>query len=411
MLTMSSRGALEAGQRYRSTGAIPAEILRPSVYRAWERSHLQGADSRTLRAEHLSSLGTLRLQEQESYLIHAARPYLRVLSQAAGGERHAVMLGDRRAIVLDVVGDDQSVQGPESVPGPGSLLSEAVGGANGLGTPLAEDSYVELVGPEHFIQGFHPFTCQGIPLRNDKHEVIGALSISVRRTEVGRRLKEILLCASHGIEAELLLKQLEVDVRRVLTCHPEDGKPLEDLRQDIVQAYAGARLSIEVSSRLVAGNRFEYALQLLKQAESAIQLFQHRATLWQDLASLEVGTIQSVSLTNTVCDLVELLATEATIRKIEIVISCQEPVQVEADPRSLARSLLQHFLQAFDRVGPGGAVQVEVYQRLDTQLAQVCLTPIPDLNQAPSMPTPFFLNLPLYKNSLCTTTVPLRAEY
>lgn len=87
---------LEAGRIYKSTGAIPQNILRPTVYRAWERSHLQGANPHALQAEKLSSLETERLVEQHRHLMDAVRPYFQILSQAAGKENHAIMLGDRR---------------------------------------------------------------------------------------------------------------------------------------------------------------------------------------------------------------------------------------------------------------------------------------------------------------------------
>jgi transcriptional regulator of acetoin/glycerol metabolism len=204
--------ALEAGRVYKSTGAIPVNMLRSTVYRAWERSHLQGANPRALQAEILSSLETERLVEQHSDLIDAVRPYFRILSQAVGNQRHAVMLGDRQGILLDAIGDEQTINGPEPFPKPGSLLSEAVAGANGIGTTLAEADYVEIIAAEHFIEGFHPFTCQGIPIRNEKQEIVGVLSISSRQPDAGKRLKEILLCASRAVEAEFIIANLEKDI-------------------------------------------------------------------------------------------------------------------------------------------------------------------------------------------------------
>lgn len=397
---MLLKNALEARRKYTATGAIPGEMLRQSIYRAWERSHVQGANPHTLQAEKLSRLDTERLIGQEIVLLKAARPYMRVLSQAAGLERHAVMLSDRNAIVLEVVGDEQSVRGPEKVPEPGSLLSEGVAGANGIGTPLAEQSYVEIIGPEHFIEGFHPFTCQGIPLRNDKQETIGSISISVRRSDVGKRLKEILLCASHGIEAELLQAKLEDDVRRVLASTANDYKVLEELHQDIVQAHHAGRLRLEAVSRLVAKNRLEYALQLLQQAEESIDLFRRRANLWRDLAGLETGAVQSVLLNDIVRELIDILSTEAAIRKIEVLISELEQVKIEADRRSLSRIIFRALVQVFDFVGSGGAVKVEVTKISALSIGQIILIPIPGLAPICSHPTPFILRFPIGSNAV-----------
>ncbi|AFY47860.1 transcriptional activator of acetoin/glycerol metabolism [Nostoc sp. PCC 7524] len=385
--------ALEAGRVYKSTGAIPVNMLRSTVYRAWERSHLQGANPRALQAEILSSLETERLVEQHSDLIDAVRPYFRILSQAVGNQRHAVMLGDRQGILLDAIGDEQTINGPEPFPKPGSLLSEAVAGANGIGTTLAEADYVEIIAAEHFIEGFHPFTCQGIPIRNEKQEIVGVLSISSRQPDAGKRLKEILLCASRAVEAEFIIANLEKDIHRVLTSNPEDYQRLDELRQDLIQANQAGRLKLEVSSRMLAANRIEHAKKLLQQAEQSIQIFRRRADIWHTLASLETGTAKPLSLTGIIEDIVDLLSTEAAIRKIEVITEWQEPITVFTEPRSLLRHLLRYFIQSFEIAGEGGIVKVAVYSMLNSDLVQVSFTSIPGLNTYPLAPKPYMIYL------------------
>ena len=272
-------------------------------------------------------------------------------------------------------------------------------GADGIGTPLAEADYVEIISAEHFIEGFHPFTCQGIPLRNDKKEIIGVLSISLCRPDAGQRLKEILLCASHGVEADLLITNLEKDVRRVLKSNPDEYQPLEDLRQDIIQAHHSARLKLEVVSRMVAANRLEYAMQLLRQAEQSIQLFRRRAEIWRNLASFEIGRPQLVSLTDQISDLIDVLSTEATIRQVEIVTQWNEPITVVADPRSLLRRLLRYFIEALDQAGKGGIINVAVDPISNLDLVQVRFTGIALVNRFSSTPNSQVFCLPIKRNS------------
>src|SRR5512134_4154864 len=170
----------DAWRRYVSTGALARTRLRDPIFRAWERCHDLGTSPLQPKAESLSAAATERLLAEKSEFLGAARPYMAALSRAAGSERHAAMLGDDRGVVLDIVGDEQTVHGPEPFPGPGALLAEEVSGANGIGTPLAGAEYVELVGPEHFIGGFHVFTCQGVPVRAPDGAVTGVISTSVR---------------------------------------------------------------------------------------------------------------------------------------------------------------------------------------------------------------------------------------
>jgi transcriptional regulator of acetoin/glycerol metabolism len=226
----------EAWRRYASIGAIASSLLRPHVLRAWLRSHDQGASPWVARAETLSRNETERLLSHQARLVSVTRPYLNLLSQAAGNERHAAMLGTAEAIVLDVVGDEQSVSGPERVPGPGALLSEATCGSNGIGTPLVEGRYVELVSTEHFIHGFHPFTCHGIPIETPDGARAGVLSVSVRQPETAERLHEILVCAAYGIATELLRHRVADLVQDVMAAG--DSAPFEALRAELVHLGA-----------------------------------------------------------------------------------------------------------------------------------------------------------------------------
>lgn len=351
----------EAWRRYASTGALTHELLRAPVYRAWERSHLQGANPRLPRAEALSALDTERLLQRQQAMLHAAHPFLRALSAAAGGERHAAMLSDSQAVVLQVLGDEASVHGPERVPGPGALLSEAVCGANGLGTPLAEGGYVELVGPEHFIQGFHPFTCQGIPLRAPDGEVAGVISTSVRRPDASARLREILLCAAHGIEAELLRERLERDLQRVLEAAPDEAGPLERLRQDVMQAQATARVRLLSAARVVARSPRQRELRLVHEAAQAIETFRRRAELWRMLASEEPQPPRPMDLQESLRELADLLETELRVRQAGLHVE-GEPASLLTEPHQLYRQLFRGLMQALERAGEGGSVRACVWQ-------------------------------------------------
>ncbi|MFS8065952.1 MAG: sigma-54-dependent Fis family transcriptional regulator [Byssovorax sp.] len=378
-------GWLEAGRLYRSTGAINMQLLRPHVYRAWERSHVGGANPRLPRAEALSAVDTERLLEHQGRIILAAQPYLRALSRAAGGERHAAMLGNAGSIVLDVLGDEQSVHGPERVPGPGALLDEGACGANGIGTPLAEGGYVEIVGPEHFIEGFHPFTCQGIPLRDEDSAIAGVLSVSVRRPAVGQRLREILLCAAHAIEMELLAARLEEDMRRVFARQHPVIEPLERLLGDVLQAQASVRLRLEVAADQLAQSQLTHARDLLKLAATVLDHFRHQAVLWQRLALDETAARRPVALDSTLRELVELLEVEAAMGHVEIILHEVEPVVIAANPHALARALFRVILGAI-KAARGGVLYVDLFQVPEG--GYLCLAPMPGAGVAAGAPEP-----------------------
>lgn len=308
-----------------------------------------------MKAEALSAAETERLLAREATMISAARPYMAALSRAAGSDRHAAMLGDARGLVLDVVGDRESVHGPEAVPGPGALLAEELGGANGIGTPLAERGYAELVGPEHFIGGFHAFTCQGAPLHDPSGAIVGVISTSVRRLDASARLREILLCAANGIEAELLRARLEEDVRRVLA---GSNEALARLRDDVIQSFAAARVRLDVAARRAALGGPSYTLALVAEAQRGIDRFRASARLWRDLASDEVGAPTGIALDGTVREVADLLRTEAATARVELALGGVEPVRIVADGRTVLRDVFAACVSAIDAAAGGGTVHV-----------------------------------------------------
>lgn len=401
--------ARQAWSRYVSTGAIVTSLLREPVRYAWERAHELGANPHAMKAERLSTLETERLLARERALLSAAQPFLQALSNAAGAERHAVMLSDAQAVVLDVVGDEESVHGRERVPGPGALLSEEVCGSNGLGTPLAMGSYVELVGPEHFIGGFHSFTCQGIPLLGLDGRVAGVLSTSVRAPGASRRLREILVCAAHGIEAELLLERMEQDMQKVLSA-PEDARARDALRRDVAQARRIAQAGVREAGRRAAWSPLEEMLHQLRLADEAILRVRRNIRLWRALASSVTGEPRPVALTALVEELSELLQAEAVTQGVELVLREREPVTVEADPHALARALLHGFLDAFTLAGMGGAVLVEVRLEHALRAGEVSVLPVPAMGLGASSPFVQRLSFPaLFKVSPENTLLSLPA--
>lgn len=365
-------------QHYVSTRSLPHSVLREPIFRAWQRCDQAGASPLVARAYELPELQARSLFEQESDLIQAARPYMRALSQAAGSDRHAAMLGDRDSTVLDVVGDEESVHGRQRVPGPGALLSEARAGANGIGSPLAEGGYIELVGPEHFIEGFHRFTCQGLPLYGPDGETIGVLSTSVRRVEASRRIHEILICAARGIEAELMRRRLSADVQNLVVSR-SGGPLLEKLEQDIVQLQGAARLRLERAVRLVTGDRRPDAMRLIATANDLIARFHRQSQLWREIGSATTTPPRFLDFDQEVADMAALLSTEAAVRGLEVEIHTLSPgMRVFADVSVLRRALFRTFLLAFEKAPPRSTLQIQVLEDKRTEVGLVRFPRVPE---------------------------------
>ena len=346
------------------TGEDPhPPAVRSHVLRAWQRSRSAGLDPTLPRADRLSGAETEALLGRERRLIDVATPFLVALSRAAGEYRHAAMLADGTGRLLKIVGDAETVE-DEDFPHPGALLSEQMAGANGVGTAIAEGHYTELVGPEHYIEGFHAFTCQGVPLTGDEGECRGVLSVSVRKVEAATRLRDILFCASEAAECELLAAWLSRDLS------PRQPVPIvESLRQDMIQRLAVARLQLEFAARQIAAGAD--ASTTIEAARVLEAKFQRQAMIWRDLVDPAPAEVQRLRLADVVEDFMELVTTEARIAGVTLGWGRTEDVQVLEDRRALARQLLAGFLDVLQRSVPGSRIVVDVGREAGTGGARV----------------------------------------
>jgi transcriptional regulator of acetoin/glycerol metabolism len=334
-----------AWQRF-SRGEAIDESVRPHVRAAWQRSREHGCSPYMPRADVLPAAETLALLRQQSRLIEVASPFLAALSRAAGPERHAAMLGDATGRVLKIVADPLTAA-DEAFPRSGSLLSEAAAGANGIGTALAGDRYVELVGPEHYIEGFHPFTCQGVPLHVAPDAPAGVVSMSVRRVETAHRIRDILFCASEAAECELLSAELSSTAATA----GERSAVLESLRQDVVQRIAVTRLQLEIAARRIAS--VQDASAMLESAERLIAKFRRQAAIWRNLADDAVSSPEPIDLADLVHQFLELMQTEARVAGVTLEESRLERVLALDDAGALSRRLLTGVLSGLQRAAPG----------------------------------------------------------
>lgn len=365
----------EAWRKYVSVGAIASGLLRPHVLRGWVRSHDQGASPWVARAEMLSPREMDRTLDDHARLLSVARPYLHLLSRAAGNERHAAVLGTAGALILDMVGDEQTVSGPERVPGPGSLLSEAMCGVNGIGTPLAEGHYIELISTEHFIHGFHQFTCHGVPIETPAGDREGVLSVAVRQPETAERLHEILVCAAYGIATQLVRLRLADAVRDIMAAG--EHASLEALRAALVRLGA-LRPGESQRGAEPAESTPGATMRLLRLASDSMSGLERRERAWRELASDAPGIPSQIALEAEVSDLVELLQPETKRRHIEVTYgSALEPLTGLADRQKLRRDIFRLLLRGINAAEGGGAIIIHIEKDSSGALCDTRIEAVP----------------------------------
>lgn len=342
-----------AWNEFVTRGTLERSRVRPHIARAWRRSVDAGCDPYCARADVLPPIETMALLKREARLIEVAAPFLGALSRAAGADRHAAMLADGSGRVLKIVADLPTLA-DENFPRAGSLLSEAAAGANGVGTALAEKHYVDLLGPEHYIQGFHPFTCQGVPLTGNSPTPVGVVSMSVRAHKTAEKVRNILFCASEAVQCELLAAELT----GYLAASPDYRTTLEALRQDMIQGAASVRLQIELAAHRLASG--ENATLSLENAYELSTRFKRQAAVWRNLADEVTGAAEPIILSDLVGDFISLMDTEARIAEVSLKPGRIDRVLALDDSRRVLQRLLSAVLGAMQSAQPKTPIVIDV---------------------------------------------------
>ncbi|MCX6081712.1 MAG: ATP-binding protein [Chloroflexi bacterium] len=163
------------------TGMFAPDSLRSTIQDSWQRcAKLIGPERTEVPVTISSDAGLLELISINKPFLKAAGPVIERLSNFLSGSGYIIGLADPKSQLLQVNGDKLPVTWLEHVGLiPGGNWSEAAAGTNGIGTALAVGHAVQVVGPEHYCDGWQDLTCISVPIRTPWNgEIVGVLDIS-----------------------------------------------------------------------------------------------------------------------------------------------------------------------------------------------------------------------------------------
>lgn len=173
----------EAREAFLHEGAAPGEVLSLGkwVTRSWERCRSKGLEGDSL-PEGLAVVSAEKLREareRSSFLLSQSRGLLAHLYEQIRSTGSVVVLSDNSGLLLESIGDADFVDRAIRVAlQPGACWDEARRGTNAVGTALADQMPVEVVGSEHFYDCNGILTCSAAPIFDAHDRLIGVLDIS-----------------------------------------------------------------------------------------------------------------------------------------------------------------------------------------------------------------------------------------
>ncbi|WP_421185213.1 sigma-54-dependent Fis family transcriptional regulator [Aeromonas hydrophila] len=151
------------------------------IERSWQRCLHQGLSRRQSAELDLLPQGELSArQEQHRVLIASFQRFvLPLFGQLLAGRPCRLLLCDGEGAILAASGDDGFARHAERIfLRSGARWGEASKGTNAIGTALAEQSEVQVLGNQHFFAQHSFLSCSACPLFGPDGQLLGVLDIS-----------------------------------------------------------------------------------------------------------------------------------------------------------------------------------------------------------------------------------------
>jgi transcriptional regulator of acetoin/glycerol metabolism len=215
------------------TGQLSVEVLDEGLSRSWLRSRDFGLSpvGRPPGAPHASGAQLRRALERQHELVAHARPVMEDLFEQTRDSDGLVILADAQGLLLGALGDGRFVDRAQRVAlRPGAIWDERWRGTNAIGTALAEQRPVSVLGGEHFLERNGFLSCTAAPIRDPQGRVLGVLDISGEQRGFQRHTLALVRSAARMVEHRLFQTRHADGLRLQLHVQPEGlGTPTEGL--------------------------------------------------------------------------------------------------------------------------------------------------------------------------------------
>jgi sigma-54 dependent transcriptional regulator, acetoin dehydrogenase operon transcriptional activator AcoR len=191
------------------------------VVASWLRSQQLGINPRG-RAAPLAARGDAmaHLRHRHADLLGAASDVFANTAELFGGSRSLMLLTNAEGIVLDAVGDHQTLDDGQDIHlMQGGDWREDTVGTNGIGTALATGRPAQVHASEHFCEGIKAWTCAAAPIFEfGTGQVLGVVDISGPSTTYQRNNLSLAVAIARQIEMVLNERASQERMRLLEAC-------------------------------------------------------------------------------------------------------------------------------------------------------------------------------------------------
>lgn len=195
----------ENWEKFVNTKEVPRNV-RTEILDAWQRCEKLKVDFTAGKGTRVSEKTLQETLIKRKELIEVARPIMEDVFEIVRNTSYSVVLTDEKGVIIDlIINKDLEENHKQLNYVLGSLWDEKSVGSNAIGTCLAIDKPVQIIGEEHYCEYHHRWTCSAAPIHNIKGELIGCFDLSGKAEDVQAHTYGIAISSANSIEKQFTI--------------------------------------------------------------------------------------------------------------------------------------------------------------------------------------------------------------
>ena len=180
--------------------------LRPEILMSWKRCEALNVDIYDGIGNVVSKDDLKRRLDEKKELLDIARPVMEDIYEMVKDTSYSVVLTDEDGVLIDIIVNKDIAKNHQNINFyKGTMWDEKNVGTNAIGTCLAMDKPVQVVGADHFCLSHHRWTCSAAPIHDTKGRIIGCLDLSGRVEDVHTHTYGIVVSSAKTIEKQMAI--------------------------------------------------------------------------------------------------------------------------------------------------------------------------------------------------------------
>ncbi|AKO92381.1 sigma-54-dependent Fis family transcriptional regulator [Priestia filamentosa] len=204
--------SLNMWERFIKEGILEESRLNKRIIESWYRCRSEEVNPNLKVGQHVLNQEQLEKQRRKnSFLIHAALPYMNKIEKFIQETSMVSLLIDAQGYILSMNGAQHVLEKAREINfTEGSCWTEKEVGTNAIGTALQNKEAMMVTGAEHYAKASHEWSCSSAVIRGGAGEVLGVFNISCPAEYAHQSMIVTATSAAYMIEkAQIHLKREE----------------------------------------------------------------------------------------------------------------------------------------------------------------------------------------------------------